>query len=76
MVMSNNDHRKLLLLQKMMNHSSPAQTLDYIGITAEEIEAAYKELNLGYSKYNYLCNTNIIEFAPSQDDAEVEQKAL
>lgn len=76
MVMSNNDHRKLLLLQKMMNHSSPAQTLDYIGITAEEIEAAYKELNLGYSKYNYLCNTNIIEFAPSQGDAEVEQKAL
>lgn len=61
MVMSNNDSRKLLLLQKMMNHSSPAQTLDYIGITSEEIEAAYKELNLGYSKYNYLCNTDIIE---------------
>lgn len=62
MVMSNNDHRKLLLLQKMMNHSSPQQTLDYIGITSEEIEAAYKALNLGYSKFNYLQNTNILEF--------------
>lgn len=61
MVMSNNDPRKLLLLQKMLNHSSPAQTLDYIGITSEEIEAAYRELNLG-SKYNYLANSNIIEF--------------
>lgn len=62
MVMSNNDPRKLLLLQKMMNHSSPAQTLDYIGITSEEIEAAYKELNLGYSKYSYLDSVNILEF--------------
>lgn len=62
MVMSNNDPRKLLLLQKMLNHSSPAQTLDYIGITSEEIEAAYRELNLGSRKYNYLTNSNIIEF--------------
>ena len=62
MVMSNNDSRKLLLLQKMMNHSSPAQTLDYIGITSEEIEAAYKKLNLGYSKFNYLNSVNIMEF--------------
>ena len=69
MVMSNNDSRKLLLLQKMLNHSSPAQTLDYIGITSEEIEAAYKKLNLGYSKYNYLNNVQIIEFdsAPKTD---------
>lgn len=64
MVMSNNDSRKLLLLQKMMNHSSPAQTLDYIGITSEEIEEAYKKLNLGYSKYNYLDNVTILEFDP------------
>ena len=64
MVMSNNDSRKLLLLQKMMNHSSPAQTLDYIGITAEEIEDAYKKLNLGYSKFTYLNDTAIIEFEP------------
>ena len=62
MVMSNNDPRKLLLLQKMLNHSSPAQTLDYIGITSEEIEQAYRELNLGSAKYNYLANSNILEF--------------
>lgn len=61
MVMSNNDSRKLLLLQKMLNHSSPAQTLDYIGITTEEIEEAYKSLNLGSKKYNYLVETDIIE---------------
>jgi integrase len=73
MVMSNNDHRKLLLLQKMMNHSSPQQTLDYIGITSEEIEAAYKALNLGYSKYNYLQNTMILEF-DSANKAEEEVK--
>ena len=64
MVMSNNDPRKLLLLQKMMNHSTSAQTLDYIGITSEEIEKAYKELNLGYSKFNYLDNVSILEFEP------------
>lgn len=61
MVMSNNDSRKLLLLQKMLNHSSPAQTLDYIGITSEEIEEAYKQLNLGSKQYNYLVSTNIVE---------------
>lgn len=49
MVMSGNSSRKLLLLQKMLNHSSPAQTLDYIGITSEEIEEAYRALNLGGS---------------------------
>ena len=47
MLVSGNDSRKLLLLQKIMGHSSVAQTLDYIGITKEEIVAAYKELNLG-----------------------------
>ena len=31
----------------MLNHSSPAQTLDYIGLTAEEIGEAYRNLNLG-----------------------------
>ena len=61
MVMSHNDSRKLLLLQKMLNHSSPAQTLDYIGITSEEIDEAYRKLNLGSAKYNYLTNTSIIE---------------
>lgn len=61
MVMSNNDPRKLMLLQKMLNHSSPAQTLDYIGITSEEIDEAYKNLNLGSVKYNYLSGCNIVE---------------
>lgn len=63
MLMSGNSSRKLLLLQKMLNHSSPAQTLDYIGITSEEIEEAYKNLNLGSVKYNYsLMNSSIVEF--------------
>ena len=61
MVMSNNDTRKLLLLQKMLNHSSPAQTLDYIGITSEEIEKAYKDLNLGASNGSYLVDSSIYE---------------
>lgn len=60
MLMSNNNSRKLLLLQKMLNHSTPAQTMDYIGITNEEIENAYRSLNLG-SKHNYLINSNIYE---------------
>lgn len=61
MLMSNNDGRKLMLLQKMMNHSSPAQTLDYIGITSEEIQDAYRQLNLGSEKYNYLMDSVIGE---------------
>lgn len=61
MLMSNNDPRKLMLLQKMLNHSSPAQTLDYIGITGEEIEKAYKELNLGAKNRNYLIDSDIAE---------------
>lgn len=61
MVMSGNDSRKLLLLQKMLGHASPMQTLDYIGITNEEIEDAYKRLNLGSKKYNYLVESEIYE---------------
>lgn len=61
MLMSNNDSRKLLLLQKIFNHSSPAQTLDYIGITGEEIEEAYRNLNLGSAKHNYLVDSSIVE---------------
>lgn len=62
MLMSNNDSRKLLLLQKIFNHASPAQTLDYIGITCEEIEEAYKNLNLGSTTKNYLVDSNIVEY--------------
>lgn len=61
MLMSHNDSRKLLLLQKMLNHSSPAQTLDYIGITAEEIDEAYRKLNLGSRQHNYLIDSQIRE---------------
>lgn len=62
MVMSGNDPRKLLLLQKMFGHSSAAQTLDYIGITTEEIEEAYMQLNLGSVNNNYLIDSDIYEF--------------
>jgi len=61
MVMSHNDPRKLMLLQKMLGHSSPAQTLDYIGITGEEIEEAYRTLNLGSINHNYLDAVSITE---------------
>ncbi len=70
MVMSNNDSRKLLLLQKMLNHSSPAQTLDYIGITGEEIEEAYKKLNLGSLTENYLVDSMIMEYSSQDDEPE------
>lgn len=62
MLMSNNDTRKLMLLQKMMNHSSPAQTLDYIGITNEEIQEAYRKLNLGSISHSYLVDSCIEEY--------------
>jgi integrase len=61
MVMSGNDPRKLLLLQKMFGHSTAAQTLDYIGITGDEIEEAYRRLNLGSETCNYLVDSNLIE---------------
>ena len=61
MVMSNNDHRKLLLLQKMFGHSSESQTLDYIGITGEEIKEAYCKLNLGSQTCNYLVDSQLVE---------------
>ena len=61
MVMSGNDPRKLLLLQKMFGHSTAAQTLDYIGITSEEIDEAYRMLNLGSVHHNYLVDSDISE---------------
>ena len=54
MKMSNNDPRKLMLLSKILGHSSVAVTLEYIGITGEEIMEAYRELNLGSCSRNYL----------------------
>lgn len=61
MVMSGNDPRKLLLLQKMFGHSTAAQTLDYIGITSEEIDEAYRNLNLGSESHNYLVDSDLKE---------------
>ena len=61
MVMSGNDPRKLLLLQKMFGHSTSAQTLDYIGITGEEIDEAYRSMNLGSIQHNYLVDSSIGE---------------
>lgn len=61
MVYGQNDQRRLLLLQKMLNHSSPAQTLDYIGLSGEEIAEAYKNLNLGRMTYHRLVDSAIIE---------------
>lgn len=53
MVMSNNDPRKLVLLQKMFGHSSMLETMCYIGITDEEIADAYRNLNLGGVDYSH-----------------------
>jgi integrase len=61
MVMSNNDPRKLLLLQKMFGHSTSAQTLDYIGITSDEIDEAYRQMNLGSVSHNYLVDSALVE---------------
>lgn len=62
MVMGGNDPRKLLLLQKIFGHSSAMQTLEYIGITQEEIEDAYLGLNLGgkncYGKFSVIGESN------------------
>ena len=61
MVMSGNDPRKLLLLQKIFGHSTSAQTLDYIGITNEEIDEAYRKLNLGSQTSHYLIDSTVFE---------------
>lgn len=37
----------LIILQKIYNHSSPAMTSKYIGLTDDEIGATFNELNLG-----------------------------
>lgn len=61
MVYGQNDSRRLLLLQKMLNHSSPAQTLEYIGLTQEEIGEAYKSLNLGTGRAGIPIDSEIVE---------------
>lgn len=64
MMMSGNDPRKLLLLQKMFGHSTSAQTLDYIGITNDEMREAYLNLNLG-SDHSYIVGDIREESSPS-----------
>lgn len=65
MAMSGNDPRKLLLLQKILGHASVAQTLDYIGITTEEIAEAYQNMNLGGGDYRELVDGAIGEYMVS-----------
>lgn len=62
MLISGNDPRKLLLLQKMFGHSSTTQTLDYIGITDEEVASAYLDLNLG-ARLRYVAPVDVEERA-------------
>lgn len=69
MMMDSNSSRKLLLLQKMLGHSSSAQTLDYIGITEEEIHQAYLDLNLGSNTHNYLVVGEIVETSDDVGEA-------
>lgn len=52
MAMDNNDPRKLMLLSKMFGHSTTAYTLMYIGLTKEEMDEAYLNLNLGGNDYS------------------------
>lgn len=65
MVMSGNDPRKLLLLSKILGHSSVAVTLEYIGITGEEISDAYRSLNLGSRTRCYI-DSGIMELDQTQ----------
>ena len=61
MMYGHNEPRRLLLLQKMLNHSSPIQTLDYIGLTQEEFDKAYRSLNLGKPGTHRLVDSYIFE---------------
>ena len=61
MVRGKNDPRQLFILQKMLGHATSAQTLDYIGLTGEEIEDAYRNLNLGAAGYAYIAGSGVFE---------------
>lgn len=61
LLMSNNDPRKLLLLQQMFGHSSSTITLRYIGITNDEIAEAYRDLNLGGNDYEMIGELRTVE---------------
>lgn len=61
-VLGQNVERQLLLVQKMFNHSSPQQTLAYIGLDRDEIAEAYKTLNLGARKPPTLIQSAHVRF--------------
>lgn len=65
MMQGGNSERTLLLLQKMFGHSSATQTMQYIGLTAEEMVAAYKSLNLGGEDYSIVKTTIREETVPA-----------
>lgn len=48
------DTKDVVMLQKIFNHSSPAVTLHYIGITQESIDDVYMSLDYERSGYNCL----------------------
>ena len=63
MLKADNEPRKLLLLQKMFGHRSILDTLDYIGITGDEIEEAYMTFNLGLETAADVFDGHLIEAA-------------
>lgn len=66
MIKHNGDPRALQLLQKIFGHSSSAITLRYIGITSDEIEEAYLDINLGL-RTAQIIDSDIVE---KEDAAE------
>jgi len=76
MLMSGNDPRKLLLLQKILGHSSTEMTLAYIGITDEEIAEAYQSLSLGQVRHRGVLGTPfevISGYRTQTEDAQGEE---
>lgn len=45
---SDNKEKALVLLQRAFNHSSTAVTLEYIGVTDDEVENIYNSIELGF----------------------------
>ena len=55
------------IVSKLFGHSSSAQTLDYIGITNDEMTASYLDLNLGgHNCYAKFSRVNEVEIPKAQ----------